>query len=69
MRDTTTVEKVEITEAHLKTIREKWDCEGMSDDDIMAAMLRYEKRVTKGADVLEVICFPNFQSYLNHIKQ
>lgn len=64
-----TTQKIEITKEHLSTIREKWDCSGMSDDEIIQAMLRYEKRSEGGSVwLLEAICFPNFQSYLNHIK-
>ena len=62
-------EKVKITDEHLATIREKWDCEGIDDETIIQAMLRYEKRSEGGSIwILEHICFPNFQSYLHFYK-
>lgn len=65
-----TTEKIEITKEHLNTIREKWDCNGMDDDAIIKAMLRYENRTNENGSVwvLEAICFPNFQSYLNQVR-
>lgn len=62
-------ERVEITTDHLNTIREKWDCKDMSDNDIISAMLHYEKMSSGGVRVLESLCFPNFQSHLHYITQ
>lgn len=65
----TQLEKVEITDEHLRAIRGKWDCEEMDDNTIVQAMLRYEKRFVNGSVyILEMICFPDFQSYLNFYK-
>jgi hypothetical protein len=66
-------EKIEITDKHLEAIRDKWNCEGMADEQIIEAMLRYEKRYTtvagvKSVYILEQICFPDFQSYLQFYK-
>lgn len=65
-----TTEKIEITKEHLNTIRNKWDCDGMSNEEIIRAMLRYEKRTTENGSVwvLEAICFPSFQSYLDQVR-
>ena len=63
------MEKVEITCEHITIIREKYDCSNMSDEQIINAMLHYEKRDTgKGVWILEALCFPDFQSYLIHQK-
>ena len=63
------MEQVEITKEHLDTLRSKYDCNGMDDAAIIKAILYYQRHITpKGVRVLVAICFPDFQSYLNHIK-
>lgn len=64
-----TEDKIEITKDHLTTIREKWDCAEMNDNAVISAMLRYERRIQNGGVCLiEMLCFPDFQSYLNFFK-
>ena len=62
-------DKVEITNEHLTIMREKYDCKEMTDEQIVEAMLIYEKKYGgKYANVLDILCFPNFQSILHFIK-
>lgn len=62
-------QKVPITTSHLKTMREKYDCSGMSNNQITEALVMYDKQRGNGSvNLLDYLCFPNFQCVLNHFK-
>lgn len=60
------VEKVEITDEHLSIIRKKYkECEGMTDEQVIEAILHMEKY---SKTVLGHLCYPTFDCNLRYIK-
>jgi hypothetical protein len=62
-------DKIEITDTHLNTMREKYDCGDMTDTQIIKSMIFYEERFgRKQVNILDHLAFPNFQCVLYHFK-
>lgn len=59
-------ERVEITEEHIKIMREKYHCEGLTDNQIIEAMQGFEMQ---WRTLLGSLCFPDFNAYLFSFKR
>lgn len=58
------METVQITSDHLTIIREKYNCQDLTDNHIMKAMVKWDEMMKKRT-VLSMLSFPSFQSVLN----
>ncbi|MFM2393088.1 MAG: hypothetical protein RLZZ546_1070 [Bacteroidota bacterium] len=61
-------EEVEITSEHLTIMRESYDCQNLTDDDIIQAMVKWDNMRRNGKGVIVHLAFPNFQCVLDNIN-
>ncbi len=60
------MEEIQITDGHLIIMREKYDCEGLTNEQIIQAMVKWDKMKRDG---VFIVAFPDFQSVLDFIKR
>lgn len=63
------METVEITNEHVTIMRDKYNCQDLTDKDIVEAMVKWDEMTRNGKNIIVHLSFPSFQSVLNFIKR